>query len=444
MVAGALLLPAGAHAQAQNGLPNLFGGIFSGSTPAPAQPTPGPGGTPTGPLPWTGEDGASGHPLMTAAAIREAAGNFNNCVAGMWPDAARRGVTQENFQRFTAGLSPDLRIMDLMDSQPEFTKSIWAYLDILVNDNRLAKGREVLSQYKAQFDATERATGVDRYIIASIWGIESNYSTQMGDRSVLQSTATLACIGRRQAYFKDEFLSALEILNRGDLRPEQLRGSWAGAFGPTQFMPTAFKRFAVDGDGRRDVVDNPTDLIASTANNLKKDGWQPGKTWGYEVVVPQGFNYMLADRAKAMPIAQWEKLGLKRATGQPFPHPADKAYLLAPAGAQGPGFLMLQNYRVIMKYNPAEAYALAIGHFADRLRGGQPFVQSWPRQERELSRSERLELQQLLAQRGFYKGTPDGQFGGQTREALRNFQASIGAPADGFASSDMLDRLRGR
>lgn len=446
LVAAALLLPACAQAQAQNGLSNLFGGIFSGSNPAPAQAPPGPGGAQTGAQPWSGEDGASGHLLMTAAAIREAAGNFNNCVAGMWPDAARRGITQENFQSFTAGLAPDLRIMDLMDSQPEFTKSIWDYLDILVNDNRLAKGREVLAKYKAQFDATERATGVDRYIIASIWGIESNYSTQMGDRSVLQSTATLACIGRRQAYFKDEFLSALEILNRGDLRPEQMRGSWAGAFGPTQFMPTAFKRFAVDGDGdgRRDVVDNPTDLIASTANNLKKDGWQAGQTWGLEVVVPQGFNYMQADRAKAMPIAQWEKLGLKRPTGQLFPHPAEKAYLLAPAGAQGPGFLMLQNYRVIMKYNPAEAYALAIGHFADRLRGGAPFVQPWPRQERELSRTERLELQQLLAQRGFYKGTPDGQFGGQTREALRNFQASIGVPADGFASSDVLERLRGR
>jgi lytic murein transglycosylase len=436
----AALLPAGAHAQAQNGLSNLFGGIFSGPNPAPSQASPG------GAQPWSGEDGASGHPLMTAAAIREAAGNFDNCVAGMWPDAARRGVTQENFQRFTAGLAPDLRIMDLMDSQPEFTKSIWDYLDILVNDNRLAKGKEVLAKYKAQFDATEKAYGVDRYIIAAIWGIESNYSTQMGDRSVLQSTATLACIGRRQAYFKDEFLSALEILNRGDLRPEQLRGSWAGAFGPTQFMPTAFKRFAVDGDGdgRRDVVDNPTDLIASTANNLKKDGWQPGQAWGYEVVVPQGFNYMLADRAKAMMIAQWEKLGLKRPANQPFPHPVEKAYLLAPAGAQGPGFLMLQNFRVIMKYNPAEAYAMAIGHFADRLRGGQPFVQPWPRQERELSRIERLELQQLLAQRGFYKGTPDGQFGGQTREALRNFQASIGVPADGFASSDVLERLRGR
>ncbi len=444
MIAAALLFPV--SAQAQNGLSNLFGGIFSGSNPAPSQPAPGPGGGQTGAQPWSGEDGASGHPLMTAAAIREAAANFDNCVAGMWPDAARRGITQENFQRFTAGLAPDLRIMDLMDSQPEFSKSIWDYLDILVNDNRLAKGKDVLATYKAQFDATEKAYGVDRYIIAAIWGIESNYSTQMGDRSVLQSTATLACVGRRQAYFKDEFLSALEILNRGDLRPEQMRGSWAGAFGPTQFMPTAFKRFAVDGDGdgRRDVVDNPTDLIASTANNLKKDGWQTGQTWGFEVVVPQGFNYMLADRAKAMTIAQWEKLGLKRPANQPFPHPAEKAYLLAPAGAQGPGFLMMQNFRVIMKYNPAEAYALAIGHFADRLRGGQPFVQPWPRQERELSRTERLELQQLLVQRGFYKGTPDGQFGGQTREALRSFQASIGVPADGFASSDVLERLRGR
>ena len=454
IVAAALLCSSQAFAQSSgnNGVSNFLGNIFSGqksATSPQAQAAPAPEGgppAPPAPLPWTGEDGASGHPLMTAAAIRQAAANFPNCVAAMWPDAARRQVTQANFERFTAGLTPDLRIMDLMDSQPEFTKAIWDYLDILVNDNRLAKGREILARYKPQFDAVEKAYGVDRYAIASIWGIESNYSTQMGDRSVLNSTATLACVGRRQAYFKDEFLTALEILNRGDLRPEQLRGSWAGAFGPTQFMPTAFKRFAVDadGDGRRDVVDNPHDLIASTANNLKKDGWQPGQTWGYEVVLPQGFNFMLADKAKAMTIAQWESQGLKRAGGKPFGNQADKAYLLAPAGANGPGFLMLQNFRVIMKYNPAEAYALAIGHFADRLRGGPPFVQPWPRQERVLSRAERLELQQLLVQRGFYKSTPDGQFGGQTREALRGFQVSIGTPADGFASSGMLERLRGR
>jgi membrane-bound lytic murein transglycosylase B len=447
MVAAALLLSGTANAQSSGGgLSDLFGNIFSGqNSPSSAQPQPSPGGG-SGPQPWSGEDGASGHPLMTATAIRQAAANFDNCVASMWPDAARRNISQENFQRFTAGLAPDLRIMDLMDSQPEFTKSIWDYLDILVNDNRLAKGREILSHYKAQFDATEKAYGVDRYAIAAIWGIESNYSTQMGDRSVLQSTATLACIGRRQNYFRDEFLSALEILNRGDLKLEQMRGSWAGAFGPTQFMPTAFKRYAVDadGDGRRDVVDDPADLIASTANNLKKDGWQTGQSWGYEVVVPKGFNYMLADRAKTMTMTQWEHLGLKRAGGQPFPNASEKAYLLAPTGAEGPGFLMLQNFRVIMKYNPAEAYALAIGHFADRLRGDPPFVQPWPRQERELSRAERLELQQLLAQRGFYRGTPDGQLGGETRQALRGFQASIGAPADGFASSDILERLRGR
>jgi lytic murein transglycosylase len=442
----ALLLwqgPAAAQS-AGDGVSNFLNNLFSpkqGDSATPQAAT----GT-TGPLPWSGEDGASGHPLMTASAIREAAANFDNCVAGMWPDAARRGISQESFQRFTAGLKPDLRIMDLMDSQPEFTKAIWEYLDILVSDNRMAKGREILAKYKAEFDAVEKAYGVDRYIIASIWGIESNYSTQIGDRSVLQSTATLACVGRRQKYFRDEFLVALEILHRGDLKPEQLRGSWAGAFGPTQFMPTAFKRYAVDadGDGRRDVVDNPYDLIASTANNLKKDGWQSGASWGYEVVIPKGFNFMLADRARAMTLAQWDQQGVKRASGKPYPNAADKAYLLAPAGAEGPGFLMLQNFRVIMKYNPAEAYALAIGHFADRLRGGPPFVQSWPRQERVLSRTERLELQQLLAQRGFYKGTPDGQFGGQTREALRAFQVSAGLPADGFATADVLERLRGR
>jgi lytic murein transglycosylase len=397
-------------------------------------------------LPWSGEDGASGHPLMTASAIRRAAADFPNCVAAMWPDAARRHVTPENFERFTRGLSPDLRIMDLMDSQPEFTKAIWDYLDILVSDARLARGREILATYKPQFDAAEKAYGVDRYAIAAIWGIESNYSTQMGDRSVLQSTATLACIGRRQKYFRDEFLSALEILNRGDLRPEQMRGSWAGAFGPTQFMPTAFKRYAVDGDGdgRRDVVDDPADLIASTANNLKKDGWQKGKTWGYEVVLPKNFNFMMADRSRTMPLVQWEHLGVRRAGNERVPSSADRAYLLAPAGAEGPAFLMLQNFRVFMKYNPAEAYALAIGHFADRLRGGAPFVQPWPRQERVLSRAERLELQQLLARRGFYRGDADGRLGGETRKALRSFQASIGAPADGFASSGALEQLRGR
>ena len=264
--------------------------------------------------------------------------------------------------------------MDLLDGQPEFTKSFWDYLDLLVNDTRIEQGRAILQRYRATFDAVERAYGVDRYVIAAIWGVETNYGTQGGDRPVIRSTATLACIGRRQNYFREEFLSALEILARGDVKPDRLVGSWAGAFGPTQFMPTAFKRYAVDfdRDGRRDVVDSVPDIIASTANNLKKDGWVTGQTWGYEVVVPATFNFMLADHARSMTIRDWERSGITRPGNKPFPRPDDRAFLLIPAGVQGPGFLMLANFRAIMRYNPAEAYALAIGHLADRLRGAPP------------------------------------------------------------------------
>ena len=393
---------------------------------------------------WSGQAGASGNPLMTADAIRAAAADFGNCIERLWPDAARRGVSRATFEHFTTGLTPDLSIMDKLDAQPEFTKSTWDYLDVLVSDDRIARGREVLTQYAPTFAAVERAYGVDPAIIAAIWGVESNYGTLGGDRPVIRSTATLACVGRRQDYFREEFLSTLEILARGDVPAERLVGSWAGAFGPTQFMPSSFKRYAVDfdGDGRRDVVDSIPDMIASTANNLKTDGWVTGQRWGYEVVLPQNFDYLLADRSKQMSLRQWEALGIRRAGGGSFRDPDVRAYLLLPAGARGPAFLMLQNFRVIMKYNPAEAYALAIGYLADRLRGGGPFVQPWPRDERVLTLDERYETQHLLARRGFDSGEPDGLLGPRTRLAIRNFQASIGAIPDGFASSGLLDRLR--
>ena len=393
---------------------------------------------------WSGQSGASGNPQMTADAIRAAAADFGNCIEAMWPDAAWRGITRANFERLTAGLTPDLSIMDKLDAQPEFTKAPWDYLDLLVSDGRIARGRELLAQYAPTFAAVERSYGVDRTIIAAIWGIESNYGTLGGDRRVLRSTATLACVGRRRDYFREEFLSSLEILQRGDIAPDRLIGSWAGAFGPTQFMPTSFKRYAVDfdGDGRRDVVDSIPDVIASTANNLKLDGWVSGQTWGYEVVLPQNFNYLLADRSRQMTVREWESLGVRRAAGLAFPRSDERADLLLPAGARGPAFLMLQNFRVIMKYNPAEIYALAIGYLADRLRGGGPLVQFWPRDERVLTLDERYEMQQLLARRGFDVGDPDGLFGPRTRLAVRNFQASIGQIPDGFASSEMLDRLR--
>jgi membrane-bound lytic murein transglycosylase B len=429
-----------AHAQSDERLP-----VVAATEPATASIAPAGNGSGGSTREWSGSDGGSGHPTMTADAIRAAAANFGVCIESLWPDAARRGISRGNFDQHTAGLTPDLRIMDLMDSQPEFTKAFWDYLDILVTEARIQKGREILARYKDIFDTVEAQTGVDRYAVAAIWGVESNYGTAIGERPVVRSTATLACIGRRQNYFREEFLSTLEILHHGHVTPDQLKGSWAGAFGPTQFMPTAFKRYAVDfdGDGRRDVVGSMPDVIASTANNLKKDGWIAGETWGYEVVVPEEFNYLQADRSKQHPISHWEKLGLKRPDGKPFPRPNDRAYLLVPAGARGPGFLMLHNFRVIMKYNPAEAYAMAIGHLADRVRGGSPIIQPWPRDERVLSRSERYELQQRLASKGFdIGGEADGRLGAKTRAAVRDYQMRARLVPDGFASTALLEHLR--
>jgi membrane-bound lytic murein transglycosylase B len=433
LFAAGFVYPAAAQVNPPAWLTRLFQQPATASVPALGEATP----------QWSGQSGASGDPLMTADAIRAAAADFGNCLAALWPDAARRGITRANYLRFTAGLTPDLSIMDKLDAQPEFTKATWDYLDLLVSDDRIAQGQALLAQYAPAFAAVERAYGVDRFILAAIWAVESNYGTMIGDRPVLRSTATLACVGRRREFFRGEFLATLEILQRGDVPPDRLVGSWAGAFGPTQFMPTSFLRYAVDfeGNGHRDVVDSIPDMLASTANNLKTDGWVPGETWGYEVALPQRFNYFLADSPRQMSVRQWESAGVRRANGEPFPRPVERASLLLPAGARGPAFLMLRNFQVIMRYNPAEAYALAIGHLADRLRGGGPLMHPWPRDERVLTLQERYEMQQLLAQRGFKVGPPDGFIGPETRLAIRDYQESIGAIPDGFASSEVLDRL---
>ncbi|MEX0591819.1 MAG: lytic murein transglycosylase [Xanthobacteraceae bacterium] len=398
----------------------------------------------TASVPQSGPAEGSGHPQMMPQAIMAATANFPHCLGSLWPHAARRGVSRATFDGATRGLEPELQIMELLDRQPEFSKPVWEYLDLLVNERRIATGREVVARHATAFDAVERAYGVDRHIIAAIWGIESNFGTQGGERPVIRSTATLACIGRRQNYFRDEFLAALEILDRGDVPVEHLKGSWAGAFGPTQFMPTSFKRYAVDfdGDGRRNVVTSIPDVIASTANNLKKDGWHAGATWGYEVVLPRGFDFLLVDRSIRKSPREWEALGVRRVGGKAFPRASDAGNLLLPAGAHGPAFIVIDNFRAIMKYNPSESYALAVGHLADRIRGGDPFAQAWPRDELPLSRTERFEMQQRLAGLGLYRGEADAQLGARTRAAIRDFQARAGLLADGFANSKVLERLR--
>jgi membrane-bound lytic murein transglycosylase B len=386
----------------------------------------------------------STHPQMTQQAIAAAARNFPQCIGSLWPQAAKRGVSRQTFDAATRNLEPDLQIMELLDRQPEFSRPVWEYLETLVNDRRIANGREMLAKYASAFDAMERSFGVDRYVVAAIWGVESNFGSNMGDRSVLRSTATLACIGRRQNYFRDEFIGALEIVHRGDIPAEQFNGSWAGAFGQTQFMPTAFKRHAVDfsGDNRRNIIGSVEDAIASTANMMKKNGWQTGATWGYEVSLPENFDFMLVDRSTRKPVREWQSLGVRRAGGGAFPRAGDTGSIMLPAGANGPAFLVIDNFRTIMRYNPSEAYALAVGHLADRMRGGGAFAQAWPRDQLPLSRSERMELQERLSTLGIYRGNADGLLGPQTRAAVRDFQARAGLVPDGFASSRVLERVR--
>ena len=377
---------------------------------------------------WSGQSGASGNPLMTADAIRAAAADFGNCLAGLWPQAERRGVSRANFERYTAGLTPDLSIMDLLDAQPEFNKSTWDYLDLLVSDDRIARGRELLTQYAQVFAAAERTYGVDRHIVAAIWGVESNYGTMGGDRSVLRSTATLACVGRRRDYFREEFLSALEILQRGDVAPDRLVGSWAGAFGPTQFMPTSFKRFAIDfdGDGRRNVVD-------SDSRRHRLDGEQSENGW-----LGERRQLGIRDRAAAelrlsarRPFAADDgraMAGARHQAGEQQAIPAlvrsrrcfsagGRARACLPPAAEFPRHHEIQPGRgLCARHRPS-------GRPARRRRA---IHRGWPRDERALSIAERYEMQQLLARRGFDVGAPDGLLGPRTRIAIRNFQTRNG------------------
>lgn len=383
------------------------------------------------------------HPDMTPAALARDEANFSRCIAALEPKARAAGVSAAGFRRYTAGLKPDMGIMEKLQTQPEFTRTAGDYVEMLVSETRIRRGREAMAQNAAVFAEVERQYGVDRYVVAAIWGIETNYGSARGSYPVIEATGTLACVGRRKAYFRDEFVAALRIVDRGDIPESHLRGSWAGAFGLTQFMPTAFQRDAVDfdGDGHRNVVDSVADAMGSTANKLKRGGWQQGRSWGYEVVLPRRFDYLLADKNIRKPMREWAALGIHRPDGRPMPPASETAYLLLPAGAKGPAFLMTDNFKAILSYNPADAYALAIGHLADRLRGGGPFVQPWPDQ-RALSRNERSELQKRLAARGYEVGPHDGAIGAQTRAAVRDYQVAAGLPPDGMASGEVLESLR--
>ena len=378
-----------------------------------------------------------------------AAADFNQWVREFWPTARANGISEQTFNHAFANVAPDPSVIKAASHQAEFVKPIWEYLDSAVSDKRVANGRRMKAQHSRVLDAVEAKYGVDRHVLLAIWGMESSYGAVLDNprivKPVIRSLATLAYQGGRRSRFgREQLIAALKILERGDITPERMTGSWAGAMGHTQFIPTTFNAYAVDfdGDGRRDIWSNVADALGSTAHYLRRSGWEPGKTWGYEVVLPEGFNYALADRKTRRSLAEWSKFGIKRTRNRDFPRLDDQAMLIVPAGANGPAFLMLKNFNAILRYNNATSYAIGVGHLADRIRGGSGFAQSWPRGDTPLTRTQRRELQQVLTSRGFSLGDIDGKIGPKTQAAIRAFQKSQGLIPDGYASLMLLQRLQ--
>ena len=327
--------------------------------------------------------------------------------------------------------------------QNEFTKTIWDYLDKAVSNDRIANGLVALKKHAATLDRIEATYGVDAEIVAAIWGLESAYGAVRGDLPTLHALATLAYDGRRGAFFEGELIAALKIIQTGDATGQTLRGSWAGAMGHTQFMPSSWHAFAVDftSDGKRDIwSDDPTDALASTAAYLAGKGWAKGAPWGMEITLPAGFDYDLTTERVKKPVADWQAMGVRLATGGDLPDHGPASVLL-PGGHKGAAFLIFQNFHVIETYNTADAYVIAVGHLADRLKGGGPILASWPRDERALSFDERVTLQKKLTAAGFDTGGIDAKMGPKTVAAIKGFQKAKALVPDGFPSLSVLQAL---
>ncbi|MFT3972373.1 MAG: lytic murein transglycosylase [Amaricoccus sp.] len=360
------------------------------------------------------------------------------------PKAMAAGISPAVFDAAFAGVGVNADVVRLDGKQAEFTKPIWEYLDSAASPARIETGQAQRAALKPKLDAIEARYGVDSQVLLAVWGMESNFGKNRGTIPVIESLATLAYDGRRKSFAEEQLIGALRILQSGDVDPAHMTGSWAGAMGHTQFIPTSYLSYAVDfgGDGHRDVwSDDPTDALASTANYLARSGWTHGQPWGMEVRVPAGFNYGSADASNMRPTADWTARGVTRLDGGRLPEHGPMA-IIAPAGARGPAFAVYHNFAVIKKYNNATSYAMGVGHLGDRIMGAGPFQGAWPRGDRELSRSEKIELQEKLMARGYATGEADGVIGPDTTTAIRAFQKSVGMVPDGYASAELLQRLR--
>lgn len=374
--------------------------------------------------------------------------NFQGCLSNLRSQALAVGVSASTYDRYTQNLTPDYSVIDKLNYQPEFSTPIWDYLSGLVDDERVEMGRQKLAQHREVLNRVAQAYGVPAETVVAVWGVESNFGNISGSYPLLQALGTLSCEGRRQSYFRGEFFATMRILQRGDLREEQLRGSWAGAFGHTQFMPSTYEELAVDfdGDGRRDLVSSTSDALASTANFLTKRGWQTGMPWGFEVTTPPSLSISGEGRRNKKSLSYWMNQGLTRADGSALIQgnlsESTPAGLMALAGENGPKFLVFKNFDAIYSYNAAESYALAIAHLSDRLQGKGNFRQGWPTNDAGTSRAERREIQQYLLNRGYDIGKVDGLIGDKTRQAIRDEQIRMGLNPTGRAGQQTLQAFR--
>jgi lytic murein transglycosylase len=340
------------------------------------------------------------------------------------------------------------RVVELDRSQPEFSRSVWTYLDSAVSAQRVARGQAKLQQLRNpsnpawNVDTIAARYGLSAEVLTAIWGIESNFGTHMGDIPAIDALATLGFEGRREAWARGELMAALKILQNGDIARDQMLGSWAGAMGQTQFIPTVFVAHAVDadGDGKRDIWGSLPDVLASTANFLAHSGWQSGQPWGLEVRLSANFDYARADSAVRQSAEQWAQEGVQTLDGTPLPA-LENTSILLPAGARGPAFLVGQNFRTVLRYNNSTSYALAVSLLAQRLAGGPTVQTPWPRDLQALTRAQVIQLQTTLNARGFDCGTPDGLVGPATQRGVRQYQRSVGLAADGYPTLELLQRV---
>jgi membrane-bound lytic murein transglycosylase B len=373
----------------------------------------------------------------------ETSQEFRAFVEALWPDAQARQLSRETFDAAFAQVRFDPAVVAHTNAQPEFSKPIWQYLTAAVTPARIASAKRMAREYSSWLAKAQEAYGVDRSTILGIWGLETDFGGFVGSDNVIQALSSLAFVHFRGDYFRDELLDALVILQNGDISPREMKGSWAGAMGQTQFMPSSFLAYAVDfdGAGQRNIWTDVPDAIGSTGNYLKKHGWIVGQPWGFEVVLPRKFAVTIADQTKSSPLAAWLARGVRRVGGRAFPHEG-AAVLSLPAGLKGPAFLLTHNFDVIKSYNNSTSYAFAVALLGDHAYGGGAIVGRWPVRDHQLNETQVRELQSRLQSLGYAVGEVDGRLGESVRAAVRGWQEQSGVAPDGYVTAELLRRIQ--